>query len=254
MAYPFGKLDFEVSTPVIARPARRSYGAAIREIFARRRERKQTSHRRHAVTVEAMEPRILLSADPIFAHVLADGGDYTLGLMYDDAADLYRIQLSNDIDGLVVASSELDGVNEVQITGTSDADKLTVDLLFRPDPAFKVTFDGGDGADELIIDGPKHTNVTYDLGVNGTGTITQSEGGTDHVRDFLNVELVTDQSAAESRIIDDTVSGRGGSIIIGDNDVENDGCLQDRFGLCQAYAWRGLWQWCARHQYYGWQR
>ncbi len=230
MAYPFGKSDFEISTPVNARPARRSYGAAIREIFARRRERKQTSQRRHAVTVEAMEPRILLSADPIFAHVLADGGDYTLGLMFDDTADLYRIQLTNDIDGLVVASSELDGVNEVQITGTSDADRLTVDLLFRPDPAFKVTFDGGDGADELIIDGPKHTNVTYDLGANGTGTITQSEGGTDHVRDFLNVELVTDASAADSRIINDTVSGRGGSIIIGDNDVENDGLSRISMG------------------------
>ena len=230
MAYPFGTSDFKISTPVNARPARRSYGAAIREMFARRRERKETSQRRHAVTVEAMEPRILLSADPIFAHVLADGGDYTLGLMYDDAADLYRIQLTNDIDGLVVASSELDGVNEVQITGTSDADRLTVDLLFRPDPAFTITFDGGDGADELIIDGPKHTNVTYDLGANGTGTITQSEGGTDHVRDFLNVELVTDTSAAESRIINDTVSGRGGSIIIGDNDVENDGLSRISMG------------------------
>ncbi|WP_298261961.1 LEPR-XLL domain-containing protein [uncultured Litoreibacter sp.] len=230
MAFPFGKSDFEISTPVNARPARRSYGTAIREMFARRRERKQTSQRRHAVTVEAMEPRILLSADPIFAHVLADGGDYTLGLMYDDTADLYRIQLTNDIDGLVVASSDLDGVNEVQITGTSDADKLTVDLLFRPDPAFKVTFDGGDGADELIIDGPKHTSVTYDLGANGTGTITQSEGGTDHVRDFLNVELVTDQSAAESRTINDVVSGRGGSIVIGDNDVKNDGLSRITMG------------------------
>ncbi len=230
MAYPFGKNDFASSTPVRTRPKRRSYGAAIREMLARRQERSKAAERRHAVTVEAMEPRILLSADPIFAHTLADSGDYTLGLSFDEDADAYRIQLVNDSDGLVVASSELDGVTDVQITGTSGADKLTLDLLFRPDPAFKVTFDGGDGEDELILDGPKHSSVTYDLGADGTGTITQSSDGMDHVRDFVSVELVVDTSAAESRVINDTEAARGGSIIIGDNDVENDGLSRISLG------------------------
>ncbi len=230
MAYPFGKSHFELSTRVVPRQKRRSYGALIREAFARRRERAKSSERRHAVTVEAMEPRILLSADPIFAHTLADGGDYTLGLVFDDTEDLYRIQLTNDIDGLVIASSELEGVTDVQITGSADADQLTIDLLFRPDPAFTISFDGGDGDDTLIIEGPKHTSVEYGLGADGSGTITQTQDGVDHVRDFVNVELVTDTSAADSRIINDTEAGRGGPIIIGDNDTENDGLSRISLG------------------------
>ncbi|SHL67163.1 hypothetical protein SAMN05444414_1269 [Roseovarius marisflavi] len=229
MAFPFGpKKEIFDFTP---KRRSRSYTTAIREIMARASEKRERARNpKRKFNLEAMEPRILLAADPIFAHVIAEAGDYTLDLNYDSDNDLYQIRLLDDDTGLTIASSELDGVTDIDITGSSGNDKLTVDFLFRPDSPFTIDFDGGDGEDQLVIDGPKYSTVTYDLGADGAGTITQTEAGVDNVRTFVDVENVTDLSNADFRIVNDAVDGRGGTVRLTDDGVEDNGVSRVEMG------------------------
>ena len=82
MAFPFGpKKEISDFTP---KRRSRSYTTAIREIMARASEKRERARNpKRKFNLEAMEPRILLAADPIFAHVIAEAGDYTLDLNYD---------------------------------------------------------------------------------------------------------------------------------------------------------------------------
>ncbi|SLN60007.1 Bifunctional hemolysin/adenylate cyclase precursor [Roseovarius gaetbuli] len=229
MAFPFGpKNEISDFTP---KRRSRSYTTAIREILARASEKRERARNpKRKFNLEAMEPRILLAADPIFAHVIAEAGDYTLDLNYDADNDLYQIRLLDDDTGLTIASSELDGVTDIDITGSSGNDKLTVDFLFRPDVPFTIDFDGGDGEDQLVLDGAKYSTVTYDLGADGSGTITQSQAGTDHLRTFVNVENVTDLGNADFRIVNDAVDGRGGTVRLTDDGVEDNGVSRVEMG------------------------
>ena len=231
MSYPFGRDSTDFDIPQFRQTRRRSYTTAIREMMARTAERRKAARKPvRSFSVEAMEPRILLSADPIFAHTLADSGDYTLDLNYDADADLYHIRLIDDGTGLTLASSEVDTLTNVDITGSAGEDRLTVDFMFRPDPAFALSFDGGDGEDELILKGPTFDTVTYDLGADGSGTITQTHDATDHIRTFSNVELVTDITAASNRAINDAVAGRGGDVLLTDGGAADDGISRVQMG------------------------
>ena len=163
------------------------------------------SHRSYRkVLFEALEPRLLLSADP-FPFTALSASEYTLKVNGSD------LELTDDLDGDTrVAHQVTSDATPISITGSSGADKFTID--FTTPFTQEVTIDGAGGTDTLTGD-----DVANNWSITGTDSGTLNGGG------FSNIENLTGGSAADDFILaggtlSGAIDGGGGSdTLTGDN-------------------------------------
>eukprot|EP00764_Aduncisulcus_paluster_P006222 gnl/Carplike_NY0171/2108_a2834_397.p1 GENE.gnl/Carplike_NY0171/2108_a2834_397~~gnl/Carplike_NY0171/2108_a2834_397.p1 ORF type:complete len:1139 (+),score=186.77 gnl/Carplike_NY0171/2108_a2834_397:2756-6172(+) len=123
--------------------------------------------------LESLEPRLLLSADPIFTATAAAD----LSVRFNDAGTIVEI-VDNTIDPTaagnpnpVIASYALDDINSVTIQGQDgSAESLTIaDEILNNTDGLVVNFFGGYGADDSIIAGDGSTN--WEIVSSGKGNV-----------------------------------------------------------------------------------
>ena len=105
---------------------------------------------------ETLEPRLLLSADPLSVVVDQDAAA-ELTLQLGDASGTPILQLI-DRDAAVLAEQALAATSEVSITGSELADVLHIDgsLLDGLDTPLFISFDAaGDSGDRIVVHGDK---------------------------------------------------------------------------------------------------
>ncbi|MCH7908486.1 MAG: LEPR-XLL domain-containing protein, partial [Candidatus Hydrogenedentes bacterium] len=143
------------------------------------------------VTLEALEPRILLSGDPL-VYTATDAIDLTLRIEGQDAAAI--VQLVNAEDQ-VVASQALSMTSGVQIIGSDFDDALRIDLSAAG--LLPISFSGGLGVDTL-----------FGAEANSTWNITGENSG-----DVGNVSFSEVENLIGAAANDDTfVFGAAGSL------------------------------------------
>jgi len=97
---------------------------------------------------EAVEPRILLSADPFSHSVSASNSELTLRI--DDTSNPQNIEIINSNSGAVLGSQAISDTSEVSILGSSADDNLTIDASFIEHAGeIAVIFDGAEGEDTI---------------------------------------------------------------------------------------------------------
>ncbi|MCJ8339824.1 MAG: LEPR-XLL domain-containing protein [Pseudomonadales bacterium] len=110
--------------------------------------------KQNAFQLEQLEPRLLLSADPLAA-AFAASADVTLMVMTDAASQQY-IQLIDNSDSTVLGQRKISDIaagDIITITGSAGNDKLTVDKSFLDlgEQAYVVQFDGAGGDDTVAL-------------------------------------------------------------------------------------------------------
>ena len=166
----------------------------------KRRENSAGKKRIRKVFLEPLEPRLLLSADLKFAMGGA-ADDLTLRLDNDDGAE--TLKLINNDDLSILASQALDETSSVEISGSGDADTLTIDFdfglgnLLETIPISFIDSSVGD-SDTLEILGPDVTwNITgADIGTVGDVDFLQL---LDNWRQLLRYELGRERLEADLR-------------------------------------------------------
>src|SRR5882672_3108734 len=112
----------------------------------------EAARRRRAMRLEALEPRVLLSADITYGTGISDLAlDLTLRFAENGSSDDV-VQLINNDDGSVISEQVMPGdhVIKVNLTGGQLQDKLLIDFGFTgtqdggTKPTLNVTFDGAD--------------------------------------------------------------------------------------------------------------
>ena len=95
--------------------------------FRRQMKRRDVTakKRRRKVLLEPLEPRILLSTDPL-SYSAAAGAAMDLTLRFDETDQ--ELQLIENSNQSVVESRAIEDTSEVVITGSTEDDILTVDL------------------------------------------------------------------------------------------------------------------------------
>ncbi|HSB88198.1 MAG TPA: calcium-binding protein, partial [Ilumatobacteraceae bacterium] len=125
--------------------------------------------RQRRLLFEPLEPRLLLSTDPLsFMAAAGQVLDLTLRVQEDPATPILQLINNSEVspEAQVVASKPLADTSEVVITGAEEDDHLTIDASV---PALlPVTFAGGAGSDTLI--GPQADSTWQITGANA-GTV-----------------------------------------------------------------------------------
>ncbi len=153
---------------------------------------KLLAKREQRIAVEALEPRLLLSAETMVFVAGATAADLTIRI--DDAATPV-VQIVDNHTGNIVMSRALAETSGVAITGSDQNDSLKIDSSAAS--AIPIAFDGGGGTDKLI--GPE---------VDATWHVTGRDAGTVANVTFTHVEQL--QGAADNQ--DTFVFEEGGSI------------------------------------------
>jgi hypothetical protein len=176
---------------------------------------------RKVLTLEALEPRILLSADVSYTAAM----DVTLRIADDSGPVLQLVNNdvpSDDPDFVQWSHALSSGESlNVSIDGSTDDDFLTIDFGladgFAIDPLdIGVTFNGGGGDDMLI---GADTDNTWDITGTNAGTLNASIT-------FTNVENLTGGSGIDVFNFDDqagisgTLDGGGGSNALNYSDYQ----------------------------------
>jgi len=112
----------------------------------------QEARRRRALRLEALEPRVLLSADIAYSAGLTDPAlDLTLKFMEDSGGnDIIRLINNDDGSTLQECAMPVDHVIQIDIDGGQLQDKLLIDFGFTgaqdsgDRPILNIDFDGGD--------------------------------------------------------------------------------------------------------------
>ena len=174
--------------------------------FGRGRDPAAAASSRSQFLFEPLEPRLLLSADPLTYVAQSDSAmDLTLRLMDDAGTPLLQLLDNAALDEAVLASRALADTSEIIVIGSDLDDSLTIDFGF--DFGFDsllVTFDGGTGADTLT--GDEFLNSWNVSGID-SGTLGERVS-------FISVENLV--GAADNQdTFTFTESGRIGGVIEG---------------------------------------
>ena len=107
------------------------------------RMKKEAAKRRSKVLFEPLEPRILLSSDPL-SYTAAAGTAADLTLRFQNVEGTDILQLFDETNQTVVQSQALAETSAVEITGSDLDDTFKIDLNFDDlSESFILTFDGG---------------------------------------------------------------------------------------------------------------
>ena len=100
---------------------------------------------------EPLEPRLLLSADPLFAYTASEESDLLLRIEEDaGVATLQLIDQSEASPAIISQQVLQEGIaGEILVTGSSLNDTLPIDQSVLEQTSLVVSFDGGLGADTL---------------------------------------------------------------------------------------------------------
>jgi hypothetical protein len=126
------------------------------------------------VLFEPLEPRILLSTDPL-SYSAAAGAALDLTLRFDDTVE--ELQLIENVDQSVVESRRLEDIGEVVITGSTEDDVLTVDLdledLFETFTISYTDTTAGDSDSLKIL----HGDLTWNISGLNKGVVADIDFG-----------------------------------------------------------------------------
>src|SRR5882724_10875719 len=126
---------------------RRNAGAKA----AQRKRKDADSNDCTRVLFEQLEPRYLLSADiSPFVIAMADSG-HDLTLQFDSTSDM--LQVINDQTGQTVGEQQASRTSQIQIVGTNENDRLTINLTAGFALPLGINFDATGGQDQLILGG-----------------------------------------------------------------------------------------------------
>src|SRR5260370_31361338 len=103
------------------------------------------------VLFEQLEPRYLLSADiSPFVIAMADAG-HDLTLHFDSSSGM--LEAINDQSGQTVGEQQASRTSQIQIIGTNENDRLTIDLTAGFALPLGIKFDAGGCQDQLVLGG-----------------------------------------------------------------------------------------------------
>jgi hypothetical protein len=163
------------------------------------------------VLFEPLEPRLLLSADPLLAYMANERADLLLRIDDSGATPAVELLDLSAASSAVIAREILDDPSrfEIRITGSSLDDSLTIDASVFEHPSLVVAFDGGDGRDTLA--GPD-SGAVWSVTGPGTGTLGDAN--------FTGVESFIAGAGEDTLIGPDanttwTVSGDGSGDVAG---------------------------------------
>ncbi|CAM2780863.1 LEPR-XLL domain-containing protein [Vibrio rarus] len=147
-----------------------------------------TPAQNNTFAIEQLEPRLLLSADPL-ATLVAGANDVTLQVIENAANEQYIQLINNQDNGAVLAERKIDSVGAasvITVTGTDEDDTFTVDQSFLElgESNFLVQFDGGDGSDTVAVGS---TVTTSNWQINGDNEGNLGDNGS---VEFLNTENI----------------------------------------------------------------
>ncbi|MGI9302514.1 MAG: LEPR-XLL domain-containing protein, partial [Gammaproteobacteria bacterium] len=143
------------------------------------------------ILFEPLEPRILLSADPL-SFTAASAAELTLKL--EDQGGVETLVLRDD-SGAVLAQRALADTSSVQIFGSAGDDTLSVD--FTNPFATPVHYEAGAGFDDLIIGGGFFSAIAYEASGPDAGTIEPEGAGT---ITYSGIEPITDNLDVADRV------------------------------------------------------
>src|SRR5262245_52033767 len=209
--YKRAKYDFtrfSSALPRSRRSLRMTKSKPARENSSPARERIEADEPAR-VLFEPLEPRYLLSADisPLVI-AMADAG-HDLTLHHDSASD--ALQVINDQTGQVVGEQQASKTSQLQIIGTNENDKLTIDLTAGFALPLGIKFDAGGGQDQLVLHGSVE-EVTHGIGSDGSGQMSFASGNSAGNLSYGGVEAITDAVVAQTRSI--TVAGIGNDVTL----------------------------------------
>ncbi|MCJ8339821.1 MAG: LEPR-XLL domain-containing protein [Pseudomonadales bacterium] len=154
--------------------------------------------KQNAFQLEQLEPRLLLSADPLAVALAADAD---VSLQVQERAGQQYIQLidnnasSNSPPLFEIDISMLNPGDVISISATDSHDSLTVDKSYLDlgEQAFVVQFDGGGGTDSLTLSSDVEQS-TWQINGDNQGSL-----GTGGSVEFLSIEEIqANNSSAES--------------------------------------------------------
>src|SRR6516164_1348023 len=150
------------------------------------------------VLFEPLEPRYLLSADisPLVIAMADAGHDLTLHL--DASSNM--LQVVNDQSGQTVGEQQASRTSQVQIIGTNENDRLTIDLTSGFALPLGIKFEGGGGQEQLVLTGALD-KVMHQIGSDGTGQISFTSGNLTGSLIYSGVQQLTDLATAQNRSI-----------------------------------------------------
>src|SRR6266581_9034216 len=140
------------------------YAKHPRRAATPRRSRRASRRRPRRMLFEALEPRLLLSSQPL-SFAAAAAADLAVRLV-DDITPRLEIVDNSGTQPQVLASQALADTSAVEIQGSSGNDRLTIDASVPLTLA--IHFAGGAGADTLV--GPAADSTWHVTGVNA-GTV-----------------------------------------------------------------------------------
>ncbi len=167
---------------------------------------------RNKVHFEPLEPRLLLSSDLTYTAAAGTAVDLTLRMQKVGEDD--TLQLINNRDQSVLQSQALIETSGVIITGSSQSDRLAVDLSNLS--SVPITFRDGSTRDSDVLEAVGGENI-WDITGNGKGRI---RGGT--VVDFEGIENLSGGSNADffvfsesGRVKGKIKGGAGSDMLVG---------------------------------------
>ncbi len=130
-----------------------------RGIWLPRLRKRRLVGKRRAISIEPLEPRLLLSGDPLAPLAFQmDGDTDDLTLRLEEVLPaggleaVETLQLVDNDTGAVVAEQALEATSEVVITGTDLDDRFEVDAsLSETELPLPVSFTGGGGDDTVAV-------------------------------------------------------------------------------------------------------
>jgi hypothetical protein len=207
MAFPFGRPSeswSDRSNPKFLAISTDSRGNTRRRPAPRPRPGDAETPR---VLFESLEQRYLLSADisPLTVAMADVGHDLTVRF------DGSQFEISNDQTGQVVGEQQASRTGQVQIIGSGQDDRLTIELTAGFALPFGISFNGGGGNDQMLLTGAVDA-VSHLLNGDGSNQILVSSGQMVGKLISSGLEQVTDSLTAQSRMI--TVSGAGNDAML----------------------------------------
>jgi len=223
MAFPFGPNERWESSPLTSAWQRAFswFGEDRRAYFRNLGKKRGRSGGHSGLRMEALEPRLLLSADamPFLIDMTgADGSDFSL--RYD--ALTLSIQVYDQESSTLVSQRALNEISFIRVIGTEFDDNLTLDFsagFFSP---VDIEFYGGLGADVLSITGAALDNVSLSVVGDGEGTLELALGADMVGVTVQGVEAVTDTTTAATRVFADR-TGTGQTLRLQDAGTAGDG-------------------------------
>jgi hypothetical protein len=162
------------------------------------------------VLFEQLEPRYLLSADiSPFVIAMADAG-HDLTLQFDSSSGM--LEAINDQTGQTVGEQQASRTSQIQIVGTNENDRLTIDLTAGFALPLGIKFDAGGGQDQLVLGGSADA-VMHRIDSNGSGKLSFETGNVGGNLFYNGIEQLTDSVLAQNRSIAVTDAGNNVSLI-----------------------------------------